>query len=75
MGVSFKIDNIALITFVAITLLISTLCHNSSMFPYTLHILLLDLYEVNSILIEIFTSISEMAEFKVHDQLTSRLFR
>ena len=75
MGVSFKIDNIALIPFVAITLLISTLCHNSSMFPYTLHILLLDLYEVNSILIEIFTSISEMAEFKVHDQLTSRLFR
>ena len=75
MGVLFKIDNIALIPFVAITLLISTLCHDSSMFPYTLQILLLDLYKVNSILIEIFTSISEMAEFKVHDQLTSRLFR
>ena len=77
MGVLFKIDNIALIPFVAITLLISTLCHNSSMFPYTLQILLLDLYEVNnySILIGMFTSISEMAEFKVHDQLTSRLFR
>ena len=75
MGVLFKIDNIALVPFVAITLLISTLCHNSSMFPYTLQILLLDLYEVNSILIGMFTSISEMAEFKVHDQLTSRLFR
>ena len=75
MGVLFKIDNIALIPFVAITLLISTLCHNSSMFPYTLQILLLDLYEVNSILIGMFTSISEMAEFKEHDQLTSRLFR
>ena len=75
MGVLFKIDNIALIPFVAITLLISTLCHNSSMFPYTLQILLLDLYEVNSILIGMFTSISEMVEFKVHDQLTSRLFR
>ena len=45
------------------------------MFPYTLQILLLDLYEVNSILIGMFTSISEMVEFKVHDQLTSRLFR
>ena len=75
MGVLFKIDNIALIPFLAITLLISTLCHKSSMFPYTLQILLLDLYEVNSILIGMFTSISEMAEFKVHDQLTSRLFR
>ena len=75
MGVLFKIHNIALIPFVAITLLISTLFHNSSMFPYTLQILLLDLYEVNSILIGMFTSISEMAEFKVHDQLTSRLFR
>ena len=75
MGVLFKINNIALIPFVAITLLISILCHNSSMFPYTLQILLLDLYEVNSILIGMFTSISEMAEFKVHDQLTSRLFR
>lgn len=49
MGVLFKINNIALIPFVAITLFISTLCHNSFMFPYTLQILLLDLYEVNSI--------------------------
>ena len=56
-------------------LIMGVLFNNSSMFPYTLQILLLDLYEVNSISIEIFTSISEMAEFKVHDQLTSRLFR